>query len=453
MRATSAKILLQGLWNEAPEKIQITDVVTDNRHVKQGNVFVAIKGERTDGHLFAEDALKKGAALVVAQHAIENVPSQKIVVVDDVLDAMIRMGKNYRNMFSPLLLAVTGSVGKTTTKEFCAAIFSEFGETVKTEGNQNNELGMPKTLFRVSNSTRYAVIEMGMQGLGEIRKLTMAAKPTCAIITKIGQMHLETLGSVENVLKAKMEISEGLCKGSPLVLNADDEMLWKAQKPKNVKVVTAGIANSECDVLGKNIQKHKDGLKFTIVDKQYGTHDAFIPTIGKHNVQNALLAYTAATRMGLGSVQVARSLERYVAAQNRQKIEMVHGVTLMEDFYNAGPDSMKAAIETLAEIECGGKHIAVLGDMLELGAVRKDAHRKLGKFAAKNGVKILITVGELASLIAEEAKKSGVEVHVCTNNKRAAEKLTQIAQSGDAVLIKASRGMKFEEILEKFVNG
>ncbi len=450
MQATSAKILLQGLWDKAPEKLQITDVVTDNRHVKKGNVFVAIKGDRTDGHLFAADALKKGAALVVAQHAIENVPSQKTVIVDDVLDAMIRMGENYRSMFSPLLLAVTGSVGKTTTKEFCAAIFSEFGETVKTEGNQNNELGMPKTLFRISNNTRYAVVEMGMQGLGEIRKLTQAAKPTCAIITKIGQMHLETLGSVENVLKAKMEISEGLCKSSPFILNADDEMLWKTQKPSKLKVVTAGIVNNECDVWGKNIRKYKDGLMFTIVDKDYGTNEAFIPAIGKHNVQNALLAYTAATRMGLGAVQVAKSLEGYMAAQNRQKIETVHGVTLIEDFYNAGPDSMKAALEILAELDCSGQRIAVLGDMLELGVIRKDLHRQLGSFVAKCGVKTLITVGELASLIAQEAKKSGVDVHVCTNNTRAAQKLLQIAQSGDAVLMKASRGMKFEEILEEF---
>ena len=451
MEAVSAKILLKGLWPGAPAGLSVTSVVTDSREVEPGCLFVAIKGERVDGHEYAAGAFQAGAALVMSNRPVDGVPHEKTVVVDDVLDAMICMGANYRNQYSPLVLGVTGSVGKTSTKEFCAAVFSAFGDTLKTEGNQNNEIGLPKTLFRLNSDTRYAVIEMGMQGLGEIRKLTLAARPGAAIITKIGMAHMEQLGSLENILKAKMEVGEGIAPGGVLVLNGDDKLLRSAPAPQDIQVVYAGPQNPENEVTARNIRHEAHGLLFEIVDARYGNYETFIPAVGRHNVSNALLAYTAATRFGLNAQQTAAALAAWQPSGARQKVETVGGVTLIEDFYNAGPDSMKAAIETLAEFKASGRRIAVLGDMLELGSVSEEQHRLLGYLADKAGVDLLITVGRLAAIAADEAGRRGLNTIKCQNNGDAFALLRNEVENGDVVLLKASRGMKFEEILEGFV--
>lgn len=448
MQPISAKALLKGLWPGAPAGLNITQVVTDSREVVPGCLFVAIQGERVDGHDYALKAFEQGAALVVGQHAIEGVPADKLVLVPDVLDAMIEMGANYRDGFSPLLLGVTGSVGKTTTKEFCAAVFSAFGNTLKTEGNQNNEIGLPKTLFRITDDTRYAVMEMGMNNLGEIRKLSRAAKPAGAVITKIGLVHIEQLGSLENVLAAKMEVAEGVVPGGPLVLNGDDRMLWQAPRVQGLQVLYAGIENEQCDVRALDVRQEAHGMLFQIEDRQYGRYEAFIPALGRHYVQDALLAYTSATRLGLNAQMAAAALAGFVPAANRQKIERLGDVTVIEDFYNAGPDSMRAALGLLGDMYTEGRRIAVLGDMLELGAVSEDAHKALGELARKAGVDVLITVGEMAALAARDAEKRGIEAIACLDNRQAARKLNERVQKGDLLLIKASRGMKFEEILQ-----
>ncbi|MDL2293975.1 UDP-N-acetylmuramoyl-tripeptide--D-alanyl-D-alanine ligase [Ruminococcaceae bacterium OttesenSCG-928-D13] len=450
MEAVSAKVLLKGLWAGAPAGLTITNVVTDSREVTPGCLFVAIKGERVDGHDFAAGAFENGAALVLASRPVEGLPPDRTVLVPDVLDAMIRMGANYRAQYSPLVLGVTGSVGKTSTKEFCAAIFSAFGETLKTEGNQNNEIGLPKTLFKMNDDTRYAVIEMGMQGPGEIRKLSFAAAPDGAIITRIGMMHLEQMGSLENILRAKLEVSEGIASGGVLILNGDDPLLRGAAVPQGLQVVYAGPENPENEVRAKNVRHEAHGLVFEIVDARYGNTEAFIPAVGRHNVGNALLAYTAATRFGLGAQQAAAALAAYLPAGARQKVETIREVTVIEDFYNAGPDSMAAALDTLGEMATGGRRIAVLGNMLELGAVSEEQHRRLGRLAQKAGVDLLLTVGDLAALAAEEAAKLGLKTLPCASNAEVAALLWEKTRPGDLLLLKASRGMKFEEILELF---
>jgi len=453
MKPISARALLRGLWPHAPAGLTITAVVTDSREVVPGCLFVAIKGERVDGHDFAAAAFEGGAALVLAQRAIEGVPGDKLVIVPDVLDGMIRMGANYRTAFSPLILAITGSVGKTTPKEFAAAIFSAFGDPLKTEGNQNNEIGLPKTLFRLDETIRYAAIEMGMQGPGEIRKLTKAVRPDAAIITRIGYAHIEQLGSLENVLQAKLEVGEGLRFGSPLILNGDDPRLRKAVPPDGLPIFWAGIDNPENDVRADKIRKEAHGQVFEIVDRQFGRYETFIPALGHHNVGNALLAYTAATRLGLNAEQSAAALAAFQPAGCRLQTEESGGVTLIEDFYNAGPDSMRAALAVLADMEPEGRRVAVLGDMLELGAVSEEAHRALGEQAAKAGVELLVGVGERAMLTAAEAERRGLRVWHTTSNAEAARILQKEVRSGDAVLLKASRGMKFEEILQDFLAG
>lgn len=448
MKPVAANILLAGLWPAAPETALVTSVVTDSRQITPGCVFVAIKGERADGHDFAAAAVQQGALAALVQHPVPGLPAANTVLVRDPLDAMITMGGNYRRLFKPLVLGLTGSVGKTTCKEFCAAVFSAFGNTLKTEGNQNNEIGLPNTLFRMDDDTSYAVLEMGMQGVGEIHKLTVAAKPNAAIITKIGTAHISQLGSVENILQAKLEICNGLPQGAPLVMNGDDPMLWNAVLPAHVQGVYAGIDNPDCAVRACEIATVGDGQHFIIKDTQYGQFEVMIPALGRHNVQNALLAYTAATRLGLSAETSAKALAAYQTTGMRQKIVRINGFTIIEDCYNANPDSMRAALFTLAEVGAKGRRIAMLGDMLELGAIEETAHRELGRLCAETNVDKLFTVGPLCAFAAEEAQTFGVQSVVCQNNQEAADALLEVLRPGDTLLVKASRGMVFEEIIE-----
>lgn len=449
MLPTEARVLLEGIWPAAPVHAKVTKVVTDNREVVENCIFVAIKGERVDGHSFAAQAIEEGALAVIAQHAVEGVSARQTILVRDPLDTMIAMGANYRNQFHPLVLGITGSVGKTTCKEFCAAVFSAFGPTLKTEGNQNNEIGLPKTLFHMDEETSYAILEMGMQGFGEINKLTMAARPSAAIITKIGTAHIRQLGSVENILKAKMEICNGLMQGAPLILNGDDTMLWTANIPPQVTASYTGIENLDCDVTARNIAAVNDGQEFTILDRKFGEFPVFIPAVGLHNVQNALLAYTAATRLGLSAQIAADALKNYKTTGMRQNIIRKNGITYIEDCYNANPDSMAAALATLAQVGENGRKIAVLGDMLDLGEIAEQAHTEVGRICAETNVDLLFTVGSLGEKIAEEAQVLGVQSTVCDSNGQAAEMLREVLTLNDTVLFKASRGMHFEEIIEK----
>ena len=449
MKPTDAKILFGSLWPVAPEGLMVTAVVTDSREVQKNCVFVAIQGERADGHDYAAGAVRDGAAAVVATRPVEGVDARHTVLVQDPLDAMIELGKNYRKQFQPLVLGITGSVGKTTTKEYCAAVFSAFGETVKTEGNQNNEIGMPNTLFRLNDSTSYAVVEMGAQNVGDIRKLSMAACPNASIITRIGEAHLETFGTVENVLRAKLEICEGMPEGAPLVLNGDDERLFGAVLPDGVRAVYAGIDNEACEVRAVNIKKNGEGQNFVIGDKRYGRFSAVIRALGAHSITNALLAYTAATRLGLSAETAAKALSAYRPGDMRQNIVHRNGITVIEDCYNANPDSMRAALGALAALETEGGRIAVLGDMLELGDVSERAHEQLGALCAENNVSLLITVGERAAAAVPKAVELGVEARAFSANAEAAVLLRRCCKEGDAILVKASRGMHFEEILQQ----
>ena len=246
MQTIPANELLAGLTLAEPADIHA--VVTDSRKVEPGCVFVCFPGERVDGHTFAAGAYRNGAAYIIANHPVDGVPEDRTVIVPDSARAMIRMASNYRMLFSPKMIGVTGSVGKTTTKEFCYAVLSAFGKTLKTEGNQNNDIGVPNTLFRLDNDTRYAVVEMGMDHLGEIERLARCARPSAGIITMIGVSHLENLGTRENILKAKMEICAGLPDGAPLALNADNDLLPTASVPARLRPVWFGIESETADV-------------------------------------------------------------------------------------------------------------------------------------------------------------------------------------------------------------
>ncbi len=459
-KMTAAK-LLQGIGN-ADVRPELADIVvagvqTDSRKVQPGDLFVAIQGERSDGHRYAAQALADGAVLVMGQRPVEEVAGvqpEQYLQTPDILDAMIALGANYRAAYTPCLVGVTGSVGKTTTKEFVAAVLSSFGETLKTEGNQNNEIGMPNTLLRMNADTRFAVVEMGMQGLGEISKLTRAAKPAAALITCIGVSHLEQLGSRENILRAKMEICEGLPEGGLLVINGDDALLANAAVPAGIQRIAYGVDNRFAPVQARDIRSENGGQRFTIVDRQYGDFEAVIPVPGQHNIYNALAAYTLATRLGLDAATAAAALQNYKTVGHRQHLVCAGGIRVMEDCYNANPDSMRAALLTLRDMPVEGHKIAVLADMLELGALSDEAHREVGREAADCGVQCLLTFGEAARLTAEAAETAGVPFveHFSTREEITAW-LRSNAKPGDYVLFKGSHGMALESILPGFYEG
>lgn len=449
MQPIPANELLAGLALAEPVTIQA--VVTDSRKVVPGCVFVCFPGERVDGHTFAAGAYQNGAAYIIANHPVEGVPAERTVVVPDSALAMIRMASNYRMLFSPRIIGVTGSVGKTTTKEFCYAVLSAFGNALKTEGNQNNDIGVPNTLFRLAPETEYAVVEMGMDHAGEIERLTRCVRPSAGIITMIGVSHLENLGTRENILKAKMEICAGLPDGAPLVLNADNDLLPTAQVPARLRAVWFGI-EKDADVRAENIVTGAQGTSFTIVDRENGSFPVSIPTAGLHTVYDALSAYAAATRLGLDPARCAAALSNYQTTGMRQHIVEKGGVTVIEDCYNASPDSMKAAISVLKALP-NARKVALLGDMLELGDASEEGHRHTGEWVAEAGIDVLIAYGPRSGAMAEAAKAQGVTTVHCQNEQEVLQCLRQFVQPGDALLAKASHAMKLEELLQDYYAG
>ena len=443
-----ANQLLAGLTLAEP--LPINAVVTDSRKVAPGCVFVCFPGERVDGHTFAAGAYKNGAAYVIANHPVEGVPEDRTVVVPSSHMAMVRMASNYRMLFSPKMIGVTGSVGKTTTKEFCYAVLSAFGKTLKTEGNQNNEIGLPNTLFRLEPDTQYAVVEMGMSNLGEIERLARCARPNAGIITMVGVSHLESLGTRENILKAKLEICAGLPDGAPLALNADNDLLPTAKIPPRLRPVWFGIDAENADVRAVDIAPAGTGTSFTLVDKEFGKFEVTIPTAGRHTVYDALAAYAAATRLGLDAARAAAALADYRTTGMRQNIVEKQGVTVIEDCYNASPDSMKAALSVLHDLPVQGRRIALLGDMLELGDATETGHRQTGEWAAGAGVDLLIAYGSLSTAMAEAAKAKEVSVIHCQTAQEVVQCLQQNVHPGDALLAKASHAMGLEDVLQKF---
>lgn len=442
-----ANQLLAGLTLAEP--IPVTAVVTDSRKVEQDCVFVCFPGERVDGHDFAAAAFRNGAAYVVANHPVDGVPAERTVVVPSSHMAMVRMASNYRMLYTPKMIGVTGSVGKTTTKEFCYAVLSAFGKTLKTEGNQNNEIGLPNTLFRLDNTVEYAVVEMGMSNLGEIRRLARCARPDAGIITMIGVSHLENLGTRENILKAKLELCEGLPDGAPLVLNADDDLLPGAELPARLRPVWFGIKNKNADVLAENIRSSARETRFTLQDRVHGSFEVSIPTAGLHTVYDALAAYAAATRLGLDPVRAAAALADYRTTGMRQNIVEKNGVTVIEDCYNASPDSMKAALSVLHDLP-NARRIALLGDMLELGEATEAGHRQVGEWAAEAGVDLLIAYGPLSVTTAEAARAKDVATIHCQTAQDVVQCLMQNVHPGDALLAKASNAMHLDRILQQY---
>ena len=369
--------------------------------------------------------------------------------VENTSQALLDLAGGYRTMCGGKVVGVTGSVGKTTTKELLYAVLSQGFRAQKTEGNLNNEIGLPLTLMRMTRDTEVLVAEMGMNHFGELSHMTAAARPNLAVITNIGTSHIEFLGSREGICKAKLEICAGLPEGAPLVLNGDDPFLRKAELPKHVRPVWFSLGDEGADVCALSIQQEADGMSFVLEDHEEGTFMVHIPAMGRHNVANALAAYCAATRLGLNARKVLRGISNFEQTGMRQKIVHSNGVDVIEDCYNANPDSMKAALAMFREYPCK-RRFALLGDMLELGDLSREAHEEVGRQAAESGIDTLITYGEQARRTAVVAAAKGLTTLHANTYREAADALLRLMQPGDALLVKASRGMALEKVLELF---
>lgn len=448
MKPTSLRVLMNGLTSSFVPDIVVDTVVTDSRQVIPGCVFVAIVGENFDGNDYAQQALKNGAAAAVVSRG----EGEGMILVEDTKDALCAMAGNYRDQFHPLVVGVTGSVGKTTTKEMVAAIFNSFDKnTLKNFENRNNEIGLPETVFRMDDDTRLAILEMGMSSLGEISRLSRCGKPHAAIITYIGVSHIEMLGTRENILRAKLEITDGMDRDGFLVINGDDPYLTGAIDTIPVPVVTFGVEDGDYDVAAREISCKGFPSEFTISDKKYGQFKAVIPCSGINNVQDALAAYALATRLGFDPARCAAALSDYEPAGMRQRFRKVRDITVIEDCYNAAPESMEAALRILSDFSCERLRIAVLGDMLELGAVSEEAHRRTGVLAGELGIDAVLCYGEMSKLTAEAAEEAGCpRVRHFDDKEELARYLLSISGAGDTVLFKGSRGMALEDIIRIF---
>ncbi len=423
---------------------EFTGVSIDSRTVKEGDLYIAIKGDNFDGHDFAQSAVENGAVAVMCHKDIDcDCP---LIRVEDTQEAFLAFASWFRQQFDILVVGLTGSVGKTTTKEMIAAVLASEKNTLKTEGNLNNSIGVPRTLMRLDNTVEAAVVEMGMDHKGQISVLTNCVKPDAAVITNIGVSHIENLGSREGILSAKIEILEGLKEGGKVFLNGDDPYLMSVEI-NDRPVICYGVNNSSADYRAVNIVTSGDKTEF---DVAYGNSSCHIilPAIGLHNVYNAVAAFAVGVEHGIASDNAAKGLNGYIPSGMRQRIKTVGGITFIEDCYNASPDSVRAAINTLSSIEAKRK-IAVLGDMLELGSISEEAHKKSGKYAAKKGIDAVFTLGKRSECTAEKAKELGLIAESFSEHKSLAEKLYGFVEPGDAVVFKASRAMKLEEVINQ----
>ncbi len=418
-------------------------ICTDTRKISPGCLFIAIKGENFDGHDFAKKAVESGAKAVVCEKDCGLGDSQ--IVVKDTRLALLDLAGHYRNKFDIPVIGITGSVGKTTTKEMTHAVMSSKYNTLKNEGNLNNEIGVPLTLFRLDETHEAAVIEMGMSGFDEISRMTKAVRPDVAIISNIGISHIEKLGSREGILRAKLEILHGMKADAPVILNGDDDMLVTADAGTH-PVIYYGVENVNSFFKAFDITSKESETELS-VGFEGGSGRVSLPFPGRHNVYNALAAVAAGMQFGIDVQDGLDALKNYVPAGMRQRINKKCGITFIEDCYNASPDSQAAALAVLAGMNAE-RTVAVIGDMLELGEVSRDAHYGVGKKAAENKINAVFTYGERSLETARGAKDGGVaEVRSFNDKGELSKALSAYLKEGDAVLFKASRGMKLEDVI------
>ena len=435
-------------------KVLFETVCTDSREADNTSMFVAIRGERVDGHSYISNVVKAGCRCVIAERVPLDVKGIAVIIVEDSIRAIRDIAEYIKAQVDVKTVAVTGSVGKTTTKEFLSAVLDRKFNLYKTEGNFNSTIGMPMSMLELSQRNDAAVFEMGMSGLGEIEFMSEAAKPDVAVITNIGSSHLEMLGSRENICRAKMEITAGLKDGGTLFLNGDEPLL-QGHESDRYNVLYFGMKNEECDYFASNIRNTESGLSFDMRTPVGEFKNIEINLVGAHNVYNAMVAFSTGLKMNMDEAEIREGLLSYRAAKMRQNIYNVGKITVIEDCYNASPESMNAAINVLGDTAKakGGRMIALLGDMRELGTTTDSLHAGVGSYLAEKKADFLFTYGELSSKnLADGALNNGMtEKQIFRNPETNAEavgkKILSILKDGDVLLVKASRGIAAENVL------
>ncbi len=418
----------------------------DSRKVEPGQLFVALVGER-DGHDYIPMALEKGAAAVLCSRSCGDYPA---IIVEDPRLALGDIARAERKRIGMQVVGVTGSVGKSTTKEMIASVLASTYRVEKTPVNQNNDLGMPMAILSMPEDTQVAVLEMGMNHFREIAYLTSIAQPNVAVIVNIGTMHIEHLGSKEGILKAKMEILEGMREDGKVILNGDDPLLWSQRNLTHLKVSYFGEENELCSVRGSDFAEEAEYMRFQVTAGDV-TFPLELNLEGKHYVSDALAAVSVGLAMGIEPVKIQESLSQFRNMAGRQEIFSQHGYTIIKDCYNAGPESMAAALEVLGKKE--GRHVAVLGDMLELGSCTQAEHYRVGRIAAEKA-DILLVYGPNGRRVLSGAMTGGMsdsKAMAFEDREMLIAALRRIAKPGDVMLFKGSRGMRMELILEGFL--
>ena len=440
------------------EKLECENFSRDTRNIQKGDTYVAIKGENFDGNIFWKDAFKSGADCVIVQdiefsnEELKEFDNKTIIKVADTMQALYEIASYKRKINNIPVVAITGSVGKTSTKDMVASVVSQKYKTLKTIGNNNNNIGLPFTILRLKDE-EIMILEMGMNHFGEIHLLSKIAKPNICVITNIGTSHIGNLGSKENILKAKLEILDG-ADNPTIIINNDDELLhkWYLENKNSRKIITYGIENKS-DIMAEDmiLEQEKSTYKCNIDGKEI---DVEVPIAGRHFVLNSLCATTVGITLNIDSRKIINGIKNVELTKKRMDIKEINGIKVINDAYNASPEAMKASLNYLSSFKDNRK-IAVLGDMFELGEYAEKLHRLVGEEVYKNNIDILVCAGENAKLIADEALKCGMKkenIYYFEDKGNVLEFLKNEVEFGDVVLFKASNGMKFYELADRFID-
>lgn len=434
----------------------VSCVCTDSRSIAPGSLFVALRGERFDGHDFVLEAFEKGAYAAIVEKGWNEkkiLPGKVVIKVADTLKALQILAKSYRKRFNIPVVAVTGSVGKTTTKEIIASLLKSRFNTLKTEGNFNNDIGVPLTLFRLEEYHEAAVVELAMRARGEIDRLAYIVQPYCAVITNVEPVHLETLGSMENIARAKCEVLKHVNSDGFALINGDNEILKRTAEDYSCRKYTFGY-NKDCDFRIKKVENKNNGINIE-ADIFEKSCNMFFPVPTSKMAYNVVAGVAVAYLLGVDINEMVSFLADYQPETNRLNvITLSSGGKVINDTYNANPLSMEAALETGRNLREKGRLIAVLGDMYELGSYEIDGHLKVGEKAFENDVDILVTVGKLGKYIAEGALRAGMpadRIYSFQNKEEALSFLCYSLNADDTVLFKASRGMKMEVLVQGYL--
>ena len=429
------------------ENKSFNTICTDTRKIEKNNVFLALKGENFDGNKYAKAALDKGASIAIVDSIEFNEAeiNGNVIKVENSYEALLKLAKYYREKLGLKVVGITGSTGKTSTKDVVAAFLSGKYKVFKTKGNFNNHIGLPLMILSLDSSIEVAVLELGMSNLGEIHTLADCARPDIALITNIGLSHIENLKTRENILKAKLEIRDFFTEDNVLILNIEDEYLKRVFE-NGFKVIKTGY-DSECDFIGSDIVLNEESTAFKVANGE-DSHSFTLPMVGAHNVLNALLGIAAAKELNVSYEEMEKGLNNIEATSMRLEFIKTEDITIINDCYNASPDSMKSALDVLKNTK-GRRKIAILGTMRELGKEAEEAHRSVGEYA-KDKANLLLTTGEYNKNYANGFDNSNIKMY--NSKEELIRDLENVIKAEDVILVKASRGMKFEEIVKKLQN-